>query len=85
MSRRCCPVPNCTDEVPSGTSAVFCVEHHFQLPYQITSNIFRLKFTLSRTEDDDVRQHLREQIEAHVSIAVRGLTEVPSHVPQNHS
>ena len=75
MNRRCCPVPHCIDEVPAGDNAVFCVEHHFALPYRTTSQIFALQIACSRAEDEDKRAHLEEQIAAHISIAVRALTE----------
>lgn len=75
MTNRTCPVPNCTDPVPSGPHAVFCVEHHFLLPHRTTSTIFALHIACTRTDDDDTKTHLREQIAAHVNIAVRSLTE----------
>lgn len=75
MSARFCPVPNCTEPVPSGPHAVFCAEHHFQLPYRTTSAIFSLQIACSRTDDDATRLHLREQIDAHIHIAIRTLTE----------
>lgn len=79
MSARCCPVPNCTEPMPTGPHAVFCVEHHFQLPHRTTSTIFSLQIACSRTDDDATKAHLREQIAAHVSIAVRSLTENADH------
>ena len=77
MSALCCPVPNCTEPVPAGPHAVFCLEHYFQLPHRTTSTIFSLQIACSRTDDDDAKAHLREQIAAHISIAVRSLTERP--------
>jgi hypothetical protein len=73
MSNRCCPVPACTGEVPSGPHAVFCVECHFRLPYRTTSDLFRLQIAAKRAPDEDTRTYLREQIDAYVSVAVRQL------------
>jgi len=75
MSNRCCPVPACTGEVPAGPHAIFCVDCHFRLPYRTTNSLFKLQIAATRELDDDTRTHLREQIAAHVSVAVRQLTE----------
>lgn len=67
-----CPVPDCPVVVPAGCT--FCPDHHFRVPRMQTSMITALKFQCSRTEDDDARTHLREQIAAHIHAAVDQLT-----------
>lgn len=70
-----CPVPGCADELTSKTSA-FCPGHHFMLPPRVVRQIVSLKCICVRSEDEEMRKHLLEQIDAHVSLAVRQLTEM---------
>ena len=69
-----CPVPNCTDPVPSGRFAIFCVEHHCQLPYKTTSKLFRLQMKGERALDETHRQHMREQLPGYIAQAVREIS-----------
>lgn len=68
-----CPVPACENELSGATSA-FCSTHHFMVPAKTVREIIALKFACSRTDSDAERAHLREQIDAHVRIAVRQIT-----------
>jgi hypothetical protein len=80
MTHRCCPVPNCIKPLCPGPHAVFCADHHWLLPRRVTSQIFGLEITCSRCEEPDTRQHLREQADAYIRIAVRTLTGEAQHV-----
>ena len=70
MSRRC-PVPQCTEPMPEGEHACFCVEHHFQAPHAYTTLIFRTSIAAKRATDDETRKHLLEQRDAYVRSVIR--------------
>ena len=73
MSTKVCPTRNCINPVPKGPQAVFCADCHFRLPYRATNQIFALQFACQRADDPDIKQHLREQIDAHIRSAAHSL------------
>lgn len=72
-----CPVPNCTEPVPSGRFAIFCAEHYCQLPHSTTSFLFRWQMKADRETDDEKRQYMREQLVGYIARAVR---EIPTQI-----
>lgn len=70
---RACPTRGCVNPAPTGPQAVFCPECHFRLPFRVTNQIFSLEFACQRTDDPDLKQHLRDQIAAHINSAARSL------------
>lgn len=75
MTRRC-PVPRC-EEVPADAPyATFCATHHCALPPRDTAFLFRWQMKAARCVDDDVKQHMREQLHGYVAQAVRKLETI---------
>lgn len=74
MSGRC-RMPGCREPLQPGQFPVFCATHHFQLPAKETAFLFRWQMKAARCSDDEIRQHMKEQLHGYINQAVRKLEE----------
>lgn len=76
MTARSCPVPHCEEALADAPYVVFCPTHHCALPAQDTAFLFRWQMKAARCVDDDIKQHMREQLQGYVAQAVRKLETI---------
>lgn len=67
MSR--CAMPECLIEA----TGIFCPDHYFALPPKQARWLVRWQIKLARCDDEDTRQHMREQLHGYTQEAVRAI------------
>lgn len=69
MMPHSCAMPGCDADA----TGVFCSRHYFLLPAKDARWLARLQILIARTDDDETRRHLREQLAGYTSTAIRTL------------
>lgn len=70
MAHRCA-MPGCEHDA----TGIFCSSHYFRLPPADARWLARLQIMISRSEDPELKGHLREQLHGYTQAAIRLLLQ----------
>ncbi len=70
MTPHRCAMPDCCNDA----TGIFCADHYFSLPAKDARWLVRLQIMIARSDDAELKGHLREQLHGYTQQAVRTLT-----------
>lgn len=71
MTAHRCAIPGCEHDA----NGIFCSNHYFRLPPADAKWLARLQIMIARSDDADLKTHLREQLHGYTQAAIRILQE----------
>lgn len=69
MTPHRCAMPDCQNDA----TGIFCADHYFHLPPKDAKWLVRLQIMIARSDDAELKSHLREQLHGYTQQAVRTL------------